>query len=176
MTLMDYLNSQDYWQKQSRLGIIPFDVQESFAPAGDDSLHFGRRLARLFRQEIQATGEMPITELFNIDRWPGKRDEFFAGNYRAIQLGREAGYHFVMVGYLEDIVDASSLRLYTKIVDTENGITVWSGRTTVSTNVRWWREELSRTRVIQDRPDMFRFQERSEMLAECTVKEMFSDL
>lgn len=174
-SLLEYLESEQYAQKRSRFAIIPFDVPETFAAQGGQNRHFGRELARMFHQELQSAGELPIIELYDIDRWPGKRQEFFAGNYRAIEIGRHAGFDFVLLGYLDDITNATDLSLYTKIVDTSNGITVWSGHSEVRSHLRDWKRELSRTRLLKEQPEEFRFKERVAELARCTTKRILSD-
>ena len=85
------------------MAIIPFDVPEGFAQPGNESAHFGRQLASLMVQQFQASGEVKIVELFNQAHWPGKREEFFTGNHRALQLAADAGYDLVMVGYMEEL-------------------------------------------------------------------------
>jgi hypothetical protein len=171
---LDYLSVR-YSSKQShRTAVFPFDVQETFAPAGNDSVHFGRELAKAFTLELRRSEELGIIELFNRDRWPGKREEFFAGNYRALELARNAGYDLVFLGYLEDLRNDKDLVVYTKLIDTSNHVTIWAGRTQATSHRRSWRRDLSRTRVYQDRPDLFDFRERTEMLAHCTVNKILS--
>lgn len=169
--LLDYLNTRYDSTNMSRMAIIPFNVPESFAPSGMQSRHFGRDIAMNFHQEIIGSGELGIVELFNRDRWPGKRAEFSNGNYYAIESARNAGYDLVLVGYLEDIVNETDLTLLTKLIDTSNGVTLWYGRTVTYSARRPLRRSLSEYSfgIVRDRPDSFAFQERVAEMARCTV-------
>lgn len=170
--LLDYLKTRYHSQPFVRFAIIPFDVQESFALPGNESEHYGRELARRFQAEIQRSGELGIVELFNQDRWPGKREEFFTGNHRSIQLARDAGYDMVILGYLEDLRNDEELPLLTKVIDTSNGVTVWFGRTVAYSRRRPVRELFADARLAQKRPELFAFTERTEKLVRCTVSEI----
>lgn len=170
--LEDYLSERFSSGSLARLGIIPFDVQESFAPPGNDSVHFGRGLAKKFTFELKDAGIIPVVELFNRDRWPGKREEFFTGNYQAIATARAAGYDFVMLGYLEEIKNDTNLTLYSKIIDTQNNITVWDAKTEVDSKAREYRDDLSSFGIGKKRPDLFDFSEKTAQLVSCTVAEM----
>lgn len=157
------------------MAVVPFDVPETFAPAGNESQHFGRELARKLVQEFHSTGEVKIVELFNQDRWPGKREEFFTGNHRAMQLAADAGYDLVMVGYMEELRTDDSINIYTKIIDTSNGITVWSAMTNTFSNQRFIDRTLSAARVSAERPSMYLFPERADEFASCTVNAILTE-
>ena len=159
----------------TRLAIVPFDVPETFAPVGNESRNFGRDLARRFEVELHRTNPVPIVELFNRDRWPGKRDEFFTGNYGAISYARAAGYDFVMVGYLEDLKNDTDLTLYTKIIDTQNQVTVWHSKVVVVSDSRDWGKALASMRLGKYNPSDFSFSERANELAACTVDAIASE-
>ncbi len=167
--LSDYVKDRFHSKQFVRVAIIPFDVPETFAPPGNESLHFGREMARKFQGEFIRTGVLPIVELFNVDRWPGKREEFFEGNYQAMMFARDAGYDLVVVGYLEELRNDEELNVYTKIIDTGNYMTLWYGKTMVYSRDRTWRKVLAEARMFKDRPDLFNFAERTEELALCTV-------
>lgn len=169
---LDYLKVRYNSQPFVRIAIIPFDVQESFAPPGNESLHYGRELARRFQSELQSTQELSIVEVFNQDRWPGKREEFFIGNHRAIQLARDAGYDFVIVGYLEELKNAEEMNLFTKVIDTSNGVSVWYGKTMAFSRKRAIRDFFVDARLAQRRPELFYFSERAGELAFCAVDQI----
>lgn len=169
LSFPDYLTERFHSKQYVRMAIVPFDVPESFAPAGNDSTHYGRKVAEKFQLEFHKAGIPSIVELFNRDRWPGKRAEFFSGNYGAIQGARDAGYDLVMVGYLEELTDDENLNFYTKIIDTQNQTTVWHAKTKVYSKARAIRSSVSQTGLVKDRPDLFAFPERTNTLAECTV-------
>ncbi len=180
MGLHDYITTRYQLNQPVRAAVIPFDVPETFAPPGDNSVHFGRQLAERFIAEMHRTGELPILELFNRDQWPGKRDEFFSGNYTAIQYARDAGYDLVVVGYFEAPTNDRDLNIYTKLIDTSNGMTVWYGKTFVYSEARDLRRSLSGSflvtdRVVSDRREFFAFPERVELFASCTVDHMINN-
>ena len=128
----------------------------------------------MFVAEFHSSQTLPIVELFARDRWPGKRDDFFSGNYQAIEVARNAGYDLVVVGYLVPMKDDESLTVYTKLIDIANHITIWSAQTTSKSYDRRVRRTLAPTLLFEDRPDLFSFSERSDELARCTVERMLS--
>ena len=111
-------------------------------------------------------------EVFNLDRWPGKREEFFAGNYQAIEYARNAGYDIVFLGYMEEIRSDDTFTVQTKAIDTSNNVTLWSGKSVMYTRKRDLDKFLAEADLIKTRPEFFHFWERSEQLAACTVDEM----
>lgn len=168
-SLGDYITQRYHSQQLVRAAIIPFDVQETFAPPGNESRHYGRELARKFQMELSAAEVVPIVQLFNVDRWPGKREEFFEGNYQAIAFARDAGFDLVVVGYLEELRNDEELVLYTKVIDTSNYVTIWSGKTVSFSRARRLNKALEQTRLLKDRPDLFDFPERTNELTTCTL-------
>lgn len=175
LVLRDYLKERFHSQEMVRMAIVPFDVPETFAPPGNESVHFGRELARTYQLQLLETGIVPVVELFNRDRWPGKRAEFFTGNYQAIALARAAGYDFVTVGYLEELRDDHTLSVYAKVIDTQNQVTVWSGKVDAVSAARDVRSAMSKVGLAKERPDLFEFAERTKLLAECTAYAIEND-
>ncbi|MFN8388883.1 MAG: hypothetical protein U0136_01175 [Bdellovibrionota bacterium] len=157
------------------MAVLPFDVPETFAPPGNDAVNYGRELARKFEMELHSAGTVPIVELFDRDRWPGKREEFFKGNYRAIELARAAGYDLVLVGYLEELRDPTMMTIYTKIIDTQNQVTVWSAQTIVYSDARTIRTGMSKLELVKERPELFHFPERTDEVARCTVDSIINE-
>ena len=175
--LRDYLTKRNNSGEAPRFAVIPFDVPATFALTGPESNNFGRQLAAMFNQELLRQGELGVVELFDTAHWPGKRADFFSGNYQAIELARKAGYDFVVLGYMEDIVNESDISLFTRIIDTSNGLTVWYARSTVSSNERLLRRTYSNATmgfILSDQPELFHFPERENLLVNCTVTEMLS--
>lgn len=170
LVLPDYVKQRYGKDAMPRMAVIPFDVPETFAPPGNESRHFGRELAQLFTTAFHSTGAITIVELFNRDRWPGKREEFFTGNFGAMQIARAAGYDLVLVGYLKDLTNDTDLVLLTRLIDTASQVTIWSGETKVHSEARDWRYLLSKLRLAKDRPELFEFPERARALASCTVE------
>ncbi len=156
------------------MAIIPFDAQENFSPPMNPTLRFGNRLAQGFQQQFLARNENIIAEVFLRD-WPGKRLDFTAGNFQAINYARDAGYDFVVVGFAEDIVNDLKIRVHTKVIDVNDSITVWYGTTDVKSNARSARGFMrAATRgSYPARDDLFEFEERIDKLAKCTAERIF---
>lgn len=155
-----------------RLAVIPFDVPATFTRSWDETGTWGRDLAVLFQGEFFRSGEFGIVELFDRDRWPGKRFDFASGNYQAIEAARNAGYDLVLIGQLEELRDDYRLMFHTRLIDTAEGITLWDGITELRSHRRGDREALARLRLVKDRPELFYFNERAEKAASCTVREI----
>ena len=151
------------------MAVIPFDVPETFARSGPDSRNLGEQLARRFTESFTAVGVVPIVELFNRDNWPGKRAEFYTGNYGALEQSRAAGYDLVMVGYLEPQTNVETLSLATKIIDTQNQTTIWFGRTNATSNAKELNKFYSKTWLGKQRDDLFAFPERFDEMVSCTT-------
>jgi TolB-like protein len=174
-TFVDYLDARFQKGNVPRLAIVPFDTQENFSPPMNPHLRFGNRLAQGFQQQFLARNEAIIVEVFLRD-WPGKRLDFTAGNFQAINYARDAGYDFVVVGFVEDIVNDLKIRVHTKIIDVDNGMTVWYGTTDVKSNARSSRGFLrAATRgSYPERDDLFEFEQRIDKLTTCTAERIFS--
>lgn len=137
-----YLNKRYHSNAPVRVGIIPYSVPANLSPSGGPDLpSFGSTLAWKLHQELISSGDIPVVEVFNRQDWPGKKEEFFTGNFGAISLGREAGYDLVMVGYVEPVRSIDSLSSYTKLIDVESGVTVYYGKNTATT----YRPEMAGT-------------------------------
>ena len=175
MGLHDYVSTRFQKGAPVRAAVIPFDVPETFAPTGSDSVNFGRQLALKFISEMHRTAELPILELFNRDSWPGKHDEFFSGNYTAIQLARDAGYDLVVIGYFERPTNDRDLNIYTKLIDVTNGMTIWYAKTYVSSNSRDVRRGLADYGLATDHREFFAFPERIDLFAACTVDHLINN-
>ena len=115
----------------SRLAIVPFSVPANLAGTSNELPGLGNTPAWKVHSEALASGEFPITEVFNRQDWPGKKEEFFTGNFGAISLAQEAGYSLVLTGYIENLRSLDALTAYTKLIDVSSGITIWYGKSTV---------------------------------------------
>lgn len=170
--LSGYLSTRYHYNQPVRLAVIPFDVPESFARPGDDTHHFGRRLAKNFQEELLQRGLPNIVELFNRENWPGKRDDFFSGNYQSIEYARNAGYDLVLLGHMQDIRDDDQMVVYTKVIDVANSVSIWSAKTTVFSRQRGINRELDMVVKGVRQPELFPFTEQASELARCTVEEI----
>ena len=154
------------------MAIIPFDVPAKFAGIHNHQEHYGVRLAKQFQQEFLKTGEVQIVEVFNRKSWPGKTEDFFAGNYQAIQYAYNAGYDLVLVGHMEEIRNEEEFVVFTKLIDTAQGITVWSSKTTAFAKDKEYTRYLAAANLATQRPDLFYFRKQTDLLTACTVNEM----
>lgn len=170
----NYLSQQNRTKKILRMAVVPFDVPETFAPVGRENINYGIELAKRFQQQLLGKTPGLIVELFDRERWPGKREDFLKGNYQAIELARNAAYDLVAVGYMEEITNSSDLVILTKIIDVTNSVTLWDARTVVYTTQRTLRSNLSRVGAVEDQPDLFAFPERTQKFAQCTVERLLS--
>ena len=125
------LSSRNGADHPSRLAVIPFAVPANLAGSSNELPGLGNTLAWRVHAEALASGEFPITEVFNRQDWPGKKEEFFTGNFGAISLAQEAGYGLVLTGFIENLRDLDSLTAHTKLIDVSSGITLWYGKSSV---------------------------------------------
>ena len=172
--IVDYLKHRKKTLSSVRMAILPFDVQETFAPTGNESLNFGRELARKVQSELIRQGEISIVEVFNIDRWPGKREDFFTGNYGAIEVARQAGYDLLLVGYLDKIRNLNELGIFTKLIDLSKGVTLWYAKNSVLSHHSSHERALADLRLVQQRPEMLYLNEKGEYLSSCVVEQLFT--
>jgi len=115
----------------TRLAVIPFAAPSNLAGSSNELPGLGNTLAWRVHAEALASGEFPITEVFNRQDWPGKKEEFFTGNFGAISLAQEAGYDLVLTGFIENLRELNSLTAHTKLIDVSSGITLWYGKSSV---------------------------------------------
>jgi len=172
--LLDYIKLRYDRESPKRFAIFPFEVPDNFFPPvnnpGSSANDTSQELARRLQAALVATQELGIVEVFNRFNWQGKRDEFFKGNYSAIEQARAAGYDFLIVGMLEPITDDTTLRFQTKLIDAAANTTVWSGLTEVHSNERAWNRGVLGSEMFKTRFDNFNFRERFENYARCTAK------
>lgn len=174
--MVDYIRRQYGSRSPVRVAVMPFDVPESFAFQGTASVNYGRTLASKFQRAFLQTEELSIVELFDRDNWPGKSDEFFAGNYGAMKLARDAGYDVVVLGRMNDIVDGRNLAVNVKIIDLNTSITLWFGEITAYTHEKLIREAMSKAGVSKEKHEDFQFEERTDELANCAAESAIVDL
>lgn len=132
-TLEDFLSTRFQSTAPVRFGVIPFSAPANIAPEGIMRVGAGNQVAWGVQSNLLSTGVVPIVEVFNRQDWPGKKEEFFTGNFGAIDFAREAQYDLVMVGYIEPARSAESVSALTKLIDVDSGVTIWYGRTEATT-------------------------------------------
>ncbi|RMG41457.1 MAG: hypothetical protein D6719_08545 [Candidatus Dadabacteria bacterium] len=115
------------------MAIIPFTVPANVTSRGNQFPGLDVQLAYKVHSEFLRSGRVPIVEVLNRQDWPGKRDEFFNGNFGAIEMARAAGYDLVLVGFVDNMTSLDQMSSYTKVIETETGMTIWYGRVTART-------------------------------------------
>ncbi len=158
-----------------RLGVIPFSAAATVAGRGDELLGIGNQIATTVQQELLRTQLFPIIEMLNRQDWPGKKEDFFSGNFAALAYSRDAGYDLMLVGYLEPMDRIDTYRLHTKLVEVESGTTLWFGTTTAVTNRHDMWEVSSFVGLTDRRPDLIYTTELVSTVARCAVTEMVKD-
>jgi hypothetical protein len=151
-----------------RVAVIPFSTPANLASRNQEMPGIGNTIAWRLKDQLLASGEFPIVEVFDRQDWPRKKEEFYFGNFGALQMARSAGYDVVLVGNVEEIHSLDSLTAQVKLIDVESGITIFSGRSQVNTNrgevneitSGWWFGP-------RKRPDKFHYPALGEKLAQC---------
>jgi len=169
-SVIDQLQSRGADEAPARLAVVPYSVPANLAGANNELPGVGNDLAWKLHAELLASGEIPVAEVFNRQDWPGKKEEFFTGNFGAIQLAEAAGYDAVLVGYLEPLQSLETMSASTKIIDVRSGVTLWYGRTTVGIEEHrepGWFDFLFRSDA---RPDRLYSAALVPELARCIVK------
>lgn len=111
----------------ARLGIVPFVAPANFAGSGDSQPPLGSQLAWRLHAEMLRLNKIPIVEVTTWTDWPLKREDFFSGNFEAMQKARDAGYDMIFVGYLEES-SPEEVAVLGKLIDVNLGKTLWYGR------------------------------------------------
>lgn len=144
--LEDYLTRRYDTKAPVRMAVVPFSAPANLAAQNTEHPGLGNQLAWALKDEMLAAGIVPIVEILNRQDWPGKKEEFFTGNFGALAMARAAGYDLVLVGYINQIGSLTKLSAQTKLMEVETGITIWNGVSTVTTDrpghekmmAKWW--------------------------------------
>ena len=169
--ITDHLTTRFDSDAPVRLGVIPFSVPANLAPRSGQAHTLGNELAWNIHREMLSQGIIPISEVLNREDWPGKRDEFFHGNFGAIASAREAGYDLVLVGYVDPIKALDTVTAQGKLIEVDSGITLWYGTVSATSARKDVQDNLSRFWLASKRPDMLNFGPLTEKLARCIVEE-----
>ena len=174
-TIGDYITTRFQSKAPARMAIIPFAVPANLAGESDELPGLGLQVAWKIQSRFMKSGEVPIVEVLNRPDWPGKKDEFFSGSFGAISMARQAGYDLLMVGYLEPINSANTFKSYTRVIDTESGITIWSGETEAKTKKNQL-HNLKSTFWLEDKvPSTVYYRDMIDKLAVCIEHDVTTD-
>ena len=173
--LADYISTRFQTRSPVRLAVIPFSTPANVAAYDNEHIGLGNQLSYSVQAQLLQSGQVPMVEVLNRQDWPGKKEEFFTGNYGAISIAREAGYDLVLVGLVEPLASLSQMRAYGKLIDVENGVTVWYGETSATTNRGEFNQLGARLGIEDRRPDKLYSGELSDKLAECFTHNLLAD-
>ncbi len=158
--------------QQARVGVIPFISQANLADRYDGQTGLGTQMAWAVQRELLATEVFPVVQMLAHEDWPGRKQEFFAGNFGSLAFARDAGLDFVLIGYIDWPDRLDKWVVHTKLIDVHTGTTLWYGSSTVST-VRPDMLEVSSTLGLTDRrPDMYHMQQIRDAAATCIARDM----
>ena len=173
--LEDFITTRYVPGSPVRMAVIPFSVQANLAGTSTERPGMGNQLAWMIQAEMLRSGIVPIVEVFNRQDWPRKKEEFFTGNFEAINMARDAGYDLLMVGFVNPVSDIEYLSAEVKIIEVESGTTIWYG----SVGAMTWQQDMHKTASyvsLEDRrPDMTYTTELMTRLSRCIVEEATSD-
>ncbi len=173
--LLDYISTRYHMDAPVRMGIYPYSVPANLSNYNSERPGVGEDLARLVHSEMLLSGDIPLVEILNRKDWPGKKEEFFSGNFGAIAQGREAGYDLVLIGFVDRQTDMSSIKAYSKLIDTESGVTLWYGETNAQTNEPKINRLLDDARLSAVTPSKMYFQPMLAKLAQCISGEILKE-
>lgn len=175
MVLRDYLSRRYQAHSPVRLGIVPFSVAANLAAQNTEHQGLGEQLAWRTHQEFLQAGAVPIVEVLNRSDWPGKKDEFFSGNFGGLTMAREAGYDLVLTAYVEPLKSMDQMTAHVKLIEVESGITVWYGTVVASNSDDDINAAQSSVWLATRRPDKLAHTALVDRIATCTVKGIVSE-
>ena len=157
------------------MAVIPFSVPANLSTHTPEFPGLDRQLAERVHGELADSQRIPVVEVLNRQDWPGKKEEFFTGNFGAIAQAREAGYDIVFIGYLERSKSLDTLSAYSKVIEVESGITLFYGRSEVHSNRQASQDARARLGFDSYRSDKVFDQEMIDSLSRCMVKKFLDD-
>ncbi len=173
--VMDYITRRYPSGAPVRLGIIPFSVPANLTTTNNELPGLENTLTRKIYSALIDYQEIPIIEILNREDWPGKKEDFFTGNHGALKIARDAGYDLVLVGSVEPLTSLTSMTAYSKLMDTESGVTIWFGKSTVDTHRRRMQNSAAYIGLENRRPDKIFTSSMTEELARCVAKAVMKD-
>ena len=85
-------------QSPVRLGVLPFISPANLATRDDARPGLGTQIAWAVQRELLASDTFPIVQMLAREDWPGRKEEFFAGNFGSLAFARDAGFDLIMIG------------------------------------------------------------------------------
>ena len=159
----------------ARMAVVPFVTQANFTAQNSELPGISDKLAWTVQRELLGYDTLPIIEVFNRQDWPGKKDDFFTGNFAALSLARSAGYDLILLGYLERISRLDEWTIHTKIIDVDSGTTLWYGTSRVTTNRHDMYEVSGFFGVTSQRSDMLYTEQMVNEAGHCIARDIMID-
>jgi len=172
--LQSYTSKQFGTHQPVRIAVLPFEVPETFAYHTGTAGSYGAELANRVKAELVRSEEPYIVEYFSEAKWVGKKEDFFDGNYAALNVARNAGYDLIVLGYLTDITPQGLLELQTKIIDTNTAVTIFWARTALDSSPTVFSRAMMDFGYIPQNDSNLRISERSEELVRCTTRSILT--
>ena len=159
----------------ARMAVVPFVTQANFTAQNSELPGISDQLAWGVHRELLAYDTLPIIEVFNRQDWPGKKDDFFPGNFGALSLARDAGYDLILIGYMDRIVRLDTWVIHTKIIDVDSGTTLWYGTSTVKTRQPDLYEVSGTFGLTSQRPDILYISPMIDEASSCIARDIMVD-
>lgn len=175
MVLLDYINSRYHSKSPVRIGVIPFSVPANFATRSAEEPGVDYQIAWELQRQLLQSGQLSIVEMFNRLDWPGKKEEFYSGNFGAITFGRQAGYDIIIVGSIPTTAALRELSAFTKVIEVESGITIFYGMSSVDNPDPQYQREGTWSWFAKDRPDKLQFGSALKMLGRCVAENVLDE-
>lgn len=173
--LADYIATRFVPNSPARLAIVPASVPANMSSFTNEQPGVGNELAWKIHQAVLSHHQIPIVEVLNRQEWPGKKEEFFTGNFGAIQFARDAGYDFVLVTRVEPQRSLDSATAYTKVIDVESGTTIYYGTSTASTLRDDYNDWTAPLGLSKRDPSLVYTNQIFDALAKCIAKDVMAE-
>ncbi len=160
--------------QQARVGVIPFISQANLADRYDGQTGLGTQMAWAVQRELLSKNVFPVVQMLAHEDWPGRKQEFFAGNFGSLAFARDAGLDFVLIGYIDWPDRLDKWVIHTKLIDVHTGTTLWYGSSTVTTSRPDMLEVSSTMGLTDRRPDQYHMQQIRDTAATCIVHDMLT--
>jgi len=170
-----FLRSRFLKNSPVRVAVIPFIVPANLAAYSNEFPGIGNQLAWKVQAEFLRKQAFPIIEVLNRQDWPGKKEEFFTGNFGALTYAMDAGYDLALVGLVESGDRLDTLTVDTKLIEVDSGITLWYGRTSAVTSRKDMEEVAATLGLIERRPDLMYYDPLIEKASRCIVEEVMAE-
>lgn len=172
--LEDYLSRRYQSGAPVRMGIIPLAVSANLTQRPFQYRGLGNTLAYQLHAHFLNRETVPIVEVLNREDWPGKKEEFYTGNFGALSQAREAGYDLILVGIVDHYNPFSEITASTKLIEVESGVTIWYGKTTAHTMRRDYHRGADYLGIEDRNPSKTFADDLEPHLTKCIANEILS--